>query len=85
VAKVVKSVPKKFKCPFCSHEESCEVKLDFKAETGTIRCTVCGESDSSRLEAGTLSDPVDVFVAWVDALEAEKARQSAAAAGGGGR
>jgi transcription elongation factor Elf1 len=82
-AKVVKSVAKTFKCPFCSHESSCEVKLDMKREVGSIRCNICGESDESRIN--TLSDPVDVYVQWLDGLEDEKARQSAAGAGGGGR
>jgi transcription elongation factor Elf1 len=64
-----------FKCPFCAHESSCEVRLDREAETGTISCRVCGESFQTRVSY--LSDPVDVFAAWVDELEAQKA-------GGGG-
>ncbi len=82
VVKAVKSVPKTFKCPFCSHENSCEVKLDMKREVGSVKCNVCGEADESRIN--TLSDAVDVYMQWVDALEEEKARQSAAGGGGGG-
>jgi transcription elongation factor Elf1 len=82
-AKVVKAVPKSFKCPFCSHDSSCQVVLDMKREVGSIKCNICGETDESRIN--TLSDPVDVYVAWVDALEEEKVRQSTAGAGGSGR
>ena len=76
------TVPKTFKCPFCSHENSCEVKLDMKREVGSVKCNVCGEADESRIN--TLSDAVDVYMQWVDGLEEEKARQSAAGGGGGG-
>jgi transcription elongation factor Elf1 len=69
-----------FKCPFCSHESSCEVKLDREAETGVIACRVCGEAFQTRISF--LSDPVDVFCAWVDELNA--ARGSGGGAGGGG-
>jgi len=52
------------------------VRLDRVAETGTIACRVCGESFQTRVSY--LSDPVDVYCAWVDELQA-------AGEGGGGR
>ena len=73
-AKKGTSVAKSFKCPFCSHEDACEVKLDRKTETGRIACRVCGEDFQCRISV--LSDPVDVFCEWTDALEAAR--------GGGG-
>ena len=82
MAKVKQTVPKSFKCPFCSHEGSCEVKLDKETEVGSIKCNICGESDQSKINM--LSDPVDVYCAWVDALEEEKARAAAGGSGGGG-
>jgi len=70
VSKIKQTVPKAFKCPFCSHEGSCEVKMNRETEVGTIKCRVCGEGDESRIT--TLSDPVDVYVKWIDELEAMK-------------
>ena len=67
VAKKGTSVAKTFKCPFCSHDDACEVKLDRKTETGAIGCRVCGENFQCRITP--LSDPVDVFCEWTDALE----------------
>jgi len=79
-AKKGTSVAKSFKCPFCSHEDACEVKLDRKTETGRIACRVCGEDFQCRISV--LSDPVDVFCEWTDALEA--ARGGGGGGGGGG-
>jgi transcription elongation factor Elf1 len=77
--KVKDTVPKIFKCPFCAHDGSVEAKLDRKAETGVVSCRVCGESFQSRIT--TLDDPVDVYTAWIDALEDSK---TAGVGGGGG-
>ena len=63
-----------FKCPFCSHDASCEVKLDRSVDTGSISCRVCGENYQMRINH--LTEPVDVFCEWVDACET--ARKSAA-------
>ena len=59
-----------FKCPFCSHDASCEVKLERAVDTGTISCRVCGESYQMRINH--LTEPVDVFCEWVDACEAAR-------------
>ena len=77
VSKVKQVVPKIFKCPFCAHDGSVEAKLDRKAETGSVTCQVCGESFQARINA--LDDPVDVYTAWIDALEESKAAGGAAA------
>jgi transcription elongation factor Elf1 len=79
VSKIKMTVPKIFKCPFCAHDGSVEAKLDRKAETGVVECRVCGESFQSRIT--TLDDPVDVYTAWIDALEDNKAAVGAAAGG----
>ena len=68
-----------FKCPFCSHESSCEVKIERDTETGKISCRVCGEAFQTRVSF--LSDPVDVYCAWVDELNA--ARKDEGGGGGG--
>lgn len=70
VVKKKKTVAKVFNCPFCSHESSCEVKIDKKVEAATISCRVCGESYQTRTTH--LTEPVDVFVQWVDACEAAR-------------
>lgn len=80
--KIKDSVPKIFKCPFCAHDGSVEAKLDRKAETGVVSCRVCGESFQSRIT--TLDDPVDVYTAWIDALEDSKFSAGAGGALGGG-
>ena len=43
------------------------MKLDRAAETGVISCRVCAESFQTRVTY--LSDPVDVYCAWVDELK----------------
>ena len=43
------------------------MKLDRTAESGTISCRVCGEAFQTRISY--LSDPVDVYCAWVDELQ----------------
>lgn len=80
VSKKKVTVPKQFKCPFCNHEGSCDVKLDRGAETGAIACRVCGESYQCRITY--LSAPVDVFCDWIDELERLRGAGGAAAAGG---
>jgi transcription elongation factor Elf1 len=81
VAKKGTSTAKQFKCPFCSHESSCDVKLDRKTETGRIACRVCGEEFQCRITA--LSDPVDVYCDWTDALEGARGGDDSGADAGG--
>jgi transcription elongation factor Elf1 len=82
VGKVKLTVPKIFKCPYCANDGSVEAKLDRQAETGSVTCRVCGESFQARIS--TLDDPVDVYTAWIDALEASKGAGSRGAGGGSG-
>ena len=77
MTKKKETVPKAFKCPYCAHEGSCEVKMDRATETGTVTCRVCGETFQARISA--LSDPVDVYCSWLDTLD-----QSGRGGGGGG-
>ena len=62
--------PKVFKCPYCCHDASCEVKIDASVQIGTISCRVCGEQFQSR--TSFLSEPVDVYCEWIDACEAAR-------------
>ena len=56
------------------------MKLNRDTEVGQIKCRVCGESDESRITS--LSDPVDVYCSWIDALELEKTSRNESGAGG---
>ena len=82
VGKVKLTVPKIFKCPYCANDGSVEAKLDRQSETGSVTCRVCGESFQARIS--TLDDPVDVYTAWIDALEASKGAGSRGPGGGSG-
>ncbi len=68
VAKIKEKVATTFKCPYCAHNGSCEVVRNKEAETGSIKCRVCGEGFQTRIHQ--LTDPVDVSGA-----RAQKAKQ----------
>eukprot|EP00052_Salpingoeca_macrocollata_P035299 m.14238 g.14238 ORF g.14238 m.14238 type:complete len:149 (+) comp7800_c0_seq1:136-582(+) len=71
-----------FSCPFCNHENACEVKIDKTRNFGTVTCKVCSESFQTRTTY--LSEPIDVYTSWIDACEAAEAGEAAGSAGGGG-
>lgn len=58
------------------------MKLDRAVESGTISCRVCGEAFQTRISY--LSDPVDVYCAWVDELQNGGGDDGPAGAGAGG-
>ena len=45
--KMIQPLDKNFTCPFCNHEKSCDVKMDYEKKTAHIRCTVCSEDYQS--------------------------------------
>eukprot|EP00041_Stephanoeca_diplocostata_P012264 m.205702 g.205702 ORF g.205702 m.205702 type:complete len:99 (-) comp18880_c0_seq30:217-513(-) len=59
---------KSFDCPICNHESSCEVTIKQDKNVGVVKCNVCDE----KFETTTnyLSNEIDVFTDWIDALEA---------------
>ncbi|CAF1094453.1 unnamed protein product [Didymodactylos carnosus] len=65
--KRIKPLETYFSCPFCGHDRSCEVKIDRKANVGTIECRMCRETYSTTVHY--LSEAIDVHNAWVDACE----------------
>ena len=67
------TVPTVFKCLYCGHEKSVECKMDRDRQIGYLNCRVCGESYQDKINY--LSEPVDVFCAWLDAAEAANAEQ----------
>ncbi len=57
-----------FNCPFCSHANSVEVKMDRKGLVGYLKCRVCTADYEMRINS--LHQPVDVFADWIDQCEA---------------
>jgi transcription elongation factor Elf1 len=53
-----------FSCPFCSHSNSVEVKLDRKGCIGSLKCRMCAADYEMRIHA--LHQAVDVFADWID-------------------
>ena len=41
--KLVQPLDKVFACPFCNHEKSCDVKMEYEKNTAHIKCNVCSE------------------------------------------
>ena len=56
-----------FNCPFCSHSNSVEVKMDKKGCVGYLKCRVCAADYEMRINS--LHSPVDVFADWIDQCE----------------
>lgn len=56
-----------FECPFCNHERSCDVKFDRKKQRAQVNCRVCSETYETNVNY--LSEPIDVYNAWIDACE----------------
>ncbi|CCK68928.1 Elf1p KNAG_0B04940 [Huiozyma naganishii CBS 8797] len=67
VKRVVQRLDTKFNCLFCNHEQSVSCTLDKKNSIGTLSCKICGQSFQTRIN--TLSQPVDVYSDWFDAVE----------------
>ncbi|KAE9047267.1 hypothetical protein PR003_g1143 [Phytophthora rubi] len=57
-----------FKCPFCSHDEAVECKMDRERNIGHLSCRVCTESFQTPIHY--LSAPIDVYTDWIDECEA---------------
>ncbi|CAB4252385.1 similar to Saccharomyces cerevisiae YKL160W ELF1 Transcription elongation factor that contains a conserved zinc finger domain [Maudiozyma barnettii] len=65
--KQVQKLDTKFNCLFCNHENSVSCKLDKRNSIGSLNCKICGQSFQTRINA--LSQPVDVYSDWFDAVE----------------
>eukprot|EP00045_Choanoeca_perplexa_P014265 m.166673 g.166673 ORF g.166673 m.166673 type:complete len:141 (-) comp16628_c0_seq3:1161-1583(-) len=57
-----------FPCPFCNHEDSCEVTMRIKQKVGVVTCKICTESFQTPIHH--LSEPIDVYTDWIDECEA---------------
>ncbi|CCF60120.1 hypothetical protein KAFR_0J00520 [Kazachstania africana CBS 2517] len=67
VQRVVQKLDTKFNCLFCNHEKSISCTLDKKNNIGALTCKICGQSFQTRINS--LSQPVDVYSDWFDAVE----------------
>ncbi|CEP62039.1 Elf1p LALA0_S04e06370g [Lachancea lanzarotensis] len=65
--KVVQRLDATFNCLFCNHERSVTCTLDKKNSIGSLSCKVCGQTFQTHVNA--LSQPVDVYSDWFDAVE----------------
>eukprot|EP00730_Choanoeca_flexa_P012655 TRINITY_DN4486_c0_g1_i2.p1 TRINITY_DN4486_c0_g1~~TRINITY_DN4486_c0_g1_i2.p1 ORF type:complete len:141 (+),score=24.12 TRINITY_DN4486_c0_g1_i2:54-476(+) len=63
-----------FPCPFCNHEDSCEVIMRLKQKVGVVTCKICGESFQTPIHH--LSEPIDVYTDWIDECEAANAEDA---------
>lgn len=58
-----------FDCPFCNHNSCITVSVDKRISMiGTLHCNKCNVSFETKVNV--LSDPVDVYTDWIDAVEA---------------
>ena len=65
--RLVQKLDTKFNCLFCNHEKSVSCTLDKKNSIGTLSCKICGQSFQTRINS--LSQPVEVYSEWFDAVE----------------
>merc|ERR1711865_558065 len=56
-----------FDCPFCNTKASVDCQIDKKRFLGTVSCRVC--SAEYQMMTDYLTEPVDVFCAWIDDCE----------------
>ena len=62
--KVVGTLETQFQCPFCNHENSCDVSMDKTRNIGHISCRICLEDYQTKVNY--LSEPIDVYSDWID-------------------
>ena len=67
VKRQVLKLDTKFNCLFCNHENVVTCVLNKKECIGSLSCKICGQSFQTRINA--LSQPVDVYSDWFDAVE----------------
>mmetsp|Transcript_38176 Transcript_38176/g.107872 ORF Transcript_38176/g.107872 Transcript_38176/m.107872 type:complete len:83 (+) Transcript_38176:311-559(+) len=66
-AKKKAKLDKQFTCPFCNHEKSVNVKLDYKSKRGEAKCNMCSEIYNCGITP--ISEEIDVYSDWIDACE----------------
>merc|ERR1712194_252889 len=56
-----------FDCPFCNSKSAVECNIDKKRMLGEVKCRICDAE--YQLMTDYLTEPVDVFCAWIDHCE----------------
>jgi transcription elongation factor Elf1 len=67
-AALAPKVQKVFDCPFCSHNEAIEVKMERTKNKGTLACRICGAS-FLKSPLKSLTREVDIYMEWIDLCE----------------
>ncbi|KAK0166700.1 hypothetical protein PV327_004190 [Microctonus hyperodae] len=65
--KAILPLDTQFSCPFCNHENACEVIMDKIRQIAQVSCRVCAEEYQTK--TNFLSEPLDVYNEWIDACE----------------
>ncbi|GAA5842853.1 hypothetical protein JCM11251_005826 [Rhodosporidiobolus azoricus] len=74
--RVKQVLDKSFRCVFCAHQGSVTCKMDTKNRLGRLDCKDCGQTFT--MDINHLSEPVDVYSAWIDACEDANPAEAAA-------
>merc|ERR1712000_291736 len=67
-----------FDCPFCNHEKAVDVQISKKEQSAVLRCDKCSERYETT--ANYLTEPIDVYAEWLDAIAAANDKQAAGGA-----
>ena len=65
---IAPKVQKVFDCPFCSHNEVVEIKMERTKNKGTLTCRICGAS-FLKSPLKSLTREVDIYMEWIDMCE----------------
>ncbi|KAI0362220.1 Elf1-domain-containing protein [Trametes cingulata] len=57
-----------FTCLFCHHDKSVSVRIDRKEGVAQLFCKVCDQRYQEK--ANNLTEPIDIYSAWIDAADA---------------
>ncbi|KAH3899021.1 related to Transcription elongation factor 1 homolog [Saccharomycodes ludwigii] len=74
VKRLVQKLDTQFNCLFCNHDKSVTCTLDKKNGIGSLSCKICGTNFQTMIN--TLSQPVDVYSDWFDAVEEVNANEN---------
>ncbi len=69
---------KTFACPFCHNDACIDMKIDKHDQMGTATCRVCAAGYQT--VSNYLTEPIDIYSEWIDAIQAKKVRKQKLAA-----
>eukprot|EP00754_Rhynchopus_humris_P041277 Rhum_TRINITY_DN24869_c0_g1::Rhum_TRINITY_DN24869_c0_g1_i1::g.180311::m.180311 len=62
--KAMAKLPSVFDCPFCNHQTTIQVKINYGTQVGKLECRVCGVN--AEVRTTHLSKEIDVYCEWMD-------------------